>query len=414
MVFASAGAANAAPVPDPRNDPFYAQPTSFAGRTHGQILSSRAVEIGVAGIGLPITAYQIKYVSTDTTGKPQANVATVFKPLSSNGSPKLVSYQPAIDSLSYRCDPSYQLRAGTNLELPLIAVLLNRGWTVVVPDFLGPDHQWGAGSVEGHGVLDGIRAAESFAPAGLDGPTTPVALTGYSGGAHGTEFANELAPTYTPELNIVGASIGGLPADMYRVMRGADGGVFSGVVFAGLLGLNRAYPTMGIDKMLNAQGQELRKNIADMCILEYTAAYPFRTIRSQTINGIDPLTTPAVRTVLAENRAGALGTPRAPSYYYNAGSDELAVPSDVDKLVARYCAKGLKVQSSPNQGSTPQWLSLPIRVPSTGSPTASRAFPPRAPASGVLADDSPAMNTRTVHRADRVVGGPGRSPGSRL
>ncbi len=344
MVVAPAGTASAGPVLDPRNDPFYAQPTSLAGHARGQILNSRAVEVAVAGVELPYAAYQIKYVSTDSTGRPQADVATLLKPLSTKGSPKLVSFQPAIDSLSSRCDASYQLRAGTSVELPQIADLLNQGWTVAVPDYLGPDHQWGAGQVEGHGTLDGIRAAENFASAGLDGPATPVALAGYSGGAHGTESAYELAPTYASELNIVGATIGGLGADMRDVLRRANGGVFSGIVFASLFGLNRAYPKMGIDEMLNAKGKQLQNNISGMCVLEYMAAYAFRSVQSYTINGIDPLTVPAVGTVLAKNSAGALGTPRAPSYYYHASADELAAPAKVRKLVARYCARGLRVE----------------------------------------------------------------------
>ncbi|MFW0795052.1 lipase family protein [Gordonia sp. CPCC 205515] len=347
---AAAGIAHAGPVPDPRNDPFYAQPTSFAGRAHGQILNSRPVDIGIAGIELPYAAYQLKYVSTDTAGAPQANVATVLKPLSRTSSPKLVSYQPVIDSLSHRCDPSYQLRTGSNLEVPFIAILLNRGWTVVIPDYLGPDHHWGAGYVEGHGTLDGIRAAEEFTPAGLGGPATPVALTGYSGGAHGTEAAYELAPTYAPELNIVGAALGGLPADMGDLMHGANGGLWSGAVFTSLFGLDRAYPTMGIDEMLNAKGRQLRNAISDMCVFEYLAAYPFQYVQSYTINSVNPLDVPAVKSVLAKTKAGALGTPRAPGYYYNASGDELVVPANVDKLVARYCARGLKVQSVTEPG----------------------------------------------------------------
>ncbi|MFW0795077.1 lipase family protein [Gordonia sp. CPCC 205515] len=350
VLCAPAGIANAEPVPDPRNDPFYSQPASFTGRTHGQLLNSRPVDIGVAGVKLPYTAYQLKYVSTDTTGAPQANVATVLKPLSRTSSPKLVSYQPAIDSLSHRCDPSYQLRSGSSLEIPFIAVLLNQGWTVVVPDYLGPDHPWGASYVEGHGTLDGIRAAENFAPAGLGGPATPVALTGYSGGAHGTEAAYELAPTYPPELNIVGAAMGGLGAEESQVLRGANGRLFSGVVFAKLFGLERAYPTMGIGDMLNARGRQLRNRIAAVCVFEYTAAYAFQRVQSYTMNGIDPLFVPAVTVVFAKNNAGALGAPRAPSYYYNASADELVEPANVNKLAARYCARGLKVQSVTEAG----------------------------------------------------------------
>jgi len=51
-----------------------------------------------------------------------------------------------------------------------------------------------------------------------------------------------------------------------------------------------------------------------------------------------------------EQGSGALGTPKAPSYFYNASADELAIPANVDELVAQYCARGLTVQSVTEPG----------------------------------------------------------------
>lgn len=344
------GTANADAVPNPAGDAFYTQAHSFAGSTHGQVLKSREVGVNAAGIPLPFAAYQVQYVSAGVSGVPQANVATILKPLLAKGTPKLVSYQPAIDSLSYNCDPSYQLRTGASSDVGQIGTLLSRGWTVVVPDFLGPDHQWAAGYVEGQGTLDGIRAAENFAPAGLDGSRTPVALIGYSGGARGTEFANELAPRYAPELSIVGAAPGGLAADIRDVMHDANGGVFSGVIFAALFGLDRAYPSMGVNAILNDKGKQLRNAISGMCIYQYTATYAFQRVETYTIGGVDPLNIPAIESVFAENRAGSFGAPKAPSYFYTASADELVVPANVDKLVNHYCAEGLTVDSVKEPG----------------------------------------------------------------
>ncbi len=92
-----------------------------------------------------------------------------------------MSCEAPIDSLSYNCDPSHELRIGTEEDVGMIAALLAQGWTAVVPDFLGPDYEWVAGYVEAQGTLDGIRAAENFVPAGLSGAATPVGLTGHSG-----------------------------------------------------------------------------------------------------------------------------------------------------------------------------------------------------------------------------------------
>jgi triacylglycerol lipase len=342
LVLASSAPAQEA-VLDPAVDPFYAQPASFAETTPGQVLNSRQVTITGLGVPLPFTSWQVQYVSEDTFGKPQANVATIIKPLLASASPKLVSYQPAIDSLSYRCDPSYKLRKGNEAEATNIAPLLLKGWTVVVPDFLGPDHQWSAAYVEGKGTLDGIRAAENFTPAGLRSRATPVALTGYSGGARGTEFAAELAPTYAPELNIVGAAPGGLAVNVGDVAKGADGGLFAGVYFAAAMGLGRAYPSIGIDELLNDKGRQMQKDISTMCIEQFVATYPFQRIESYTVDGVDPLTLPSVQQVIGEIEAGNLGTPRVPLYLYMATYDELVVTPDADKLVQKYCAAGVRI-----------------------------------------------------------------------
>ena len=343
-LMASGASPAAAGVPDPASDPFYAQPASFAGTHPGGVLNSRQVTITGLGIPLPYASYQVQYVTENTVGVPQANVATIIKPLHTTGPAKLVSYQPAIDSLSYLCDPSYLLRQGTEAEAVTIGNLLTKGWTVVEPDFLGPNHEWTAGVIEGKGTLDGIRAAENFAPVGLNGTATPVGMTGYSGGARGTEFAAELAPAYAPELKIVGAAPGGVSGNIGNVAKGANGGAFAGIYFAAAMGIGRAYPEVGIDSLLNAKGKKMEAAIGKMCIAQFSATYAFQRIQTYTVNGVDPLTLPAIQKVIDQIKAGALGTPRVPLHIYMASYDELVVTPDTDKLVQQYCAKGLTVQ----------------------------------------------------------------------
>ena len=95
-------------------------------------------------------------------------------------------------------------------------------------DYEGPRSEWTAGLNTAHGVIDGIRAAQSFAPAGLSGAATPTALMGYPGGALASQWANEVQPTYAPELKFAGVAAGGVPADIEYVARRIDGGVFAG------------------------------------------------------------------------------------------------------------------------------------------------------------------------------------------
>ena len=136
------------------------------------------------------------------------------------GGRPLLAYQPAEDTLTRDCASSYEIRQGTNGELPqALLPLLNDGVAVVVPDYEGPESQWTAGVQAGHAVLDSIRAAESFPPAGLGGEGTRVGIWGYSGGGQATAWASELQPTYAPELNVVGVAEGGVPAVLRKTHR---------------------------------------------------------------------------------------------------------------------------------------------------------------------------------------------------
>ena len=332
----------------------HTQPAALTGDHPGEILQSQPVTIEAVGFSVPYQAWQIQYVSENTSGALQTDVATVVKPTSSSGPPKLLSYQPAIDSDSSTCQPSYVLTQPPTVDgieslaglesFAAVTVGVSLGYTVVIPDFEGPDNAWTAGVEEGHGTLDGIRAAENFAPLGLDGAKTPVGMMGYSGGSQASEFAAEQAPTYAPELDIVGAAIGGLPVDIAHIAAKADGGVFAGVYFAAAVGLARAYPQIGIDSLLNPAGEQMKHAISGMCIAQFVTTYAFQRIESYTAGGVNPLTTPAVTQVAAADTMGAIGVPRIPMQVYMASNDELVVTPDVTSLVDRYCAAGEKIQ----------------------------------------------------------------------
>jgi hypothetical protein len=330
------------------------RPTSLAGDKPGQILSSKPVTIKAVGFNVPYQAWQLSYVSENTTGQLQTDVATVVKPQKASPTPRLLSYQPAIDSDSPTCQPSYVLtqppvklgfEALGGLEsFAAVATGTSLGYTVVIPDFEGPHNEWAAGIEAGYGTLDGIRAAENFAPLGLNGAATPVGMMGYSGGSQASEFAAEEAPAYAPELNIVGAAIGGLPVNIGHIAAKADGGLFSGIYFAAAVGVARAYPQIDIDSLLNAAGKQMASNIAKMCIVQFVPTYAFQRIESYTNGGLNPLNDPTVQQAIADDTMGSVGTPKIPMQIYMATFDELVVTPDVTALVNKYCAAGATIQ----------------------------------------------------------------------
>ena len=326
--------------PHPDNDPFYAQPDSMPDANPGTVLAQRPTTIRALGIPVPVRAWQVKYLSTDTHGQPAADIATVIQPLLHQN--KLVSYQTAYDGLDADCAPSYGFATGVNppaYEEAAILPLLLAGYTVVSADYEGPHYQWTAGVNSGHGVLDGIRAAQQLTGLGQD---TPTALWGYSGGALASQWANELQPAYAPELNIVGVAAGGVPADIEAIARAIDGTALSGVYFGATVGLSRAYPEIDVDRLLNDKGRAAFETLDHQCIGEFTVQFAFQHMADY-VTVPELLDVPAVQTVIAENTMGQ-HKPGAPTYIYQGTNDELAITPPVDALVQTYCGMGATVQ----------------------------------------------------------------------
>lgn len=330
----------APPPPSPTCDHWYDPPSLGASDVRGTILKQRPATITGGGIPVPSAAEQLMYVSSDSGGNPAAAVATVILPLTpSTITPRpLVSYQTAEDGLSMVCAPSYRYQTGQDKDEVALPGLLAQGWAVIVSDYEGLRSEYTAGVQAAHGVLDGIRAALNYGPAGFTG-ATPIGLWGYSGGALASAWASELAPTYAPELNIVAVAEGGVPANLANIAKHLDGGFFSGIELAGAVGLSRAYPTVA--GHLNAAGQAMAASIGTQCIETFLAQYPNRRMNDYTTepNVID---LPDVAAIMAANSLGN-AVPAAPLYMYHAINDELIPVADVNALVAKYCAEGVKV-----------------------------------------------------------------------
>lgn len=337
--------AGAAPAPaaitEPADDPFYQPPAGFENTTPGTVLRSRKVTVTGLGIPIPVNSWQTLARSTDAKGNPVAVASTLMVPATPYllGKRPLLSYQTAIDSLGDQCNPSFTLRTGTEKELPLLAMGLLNNWAVVVTDYQGPRNAYGAGPMEGHGTLDGIRAAQRLPGTGLSGVNTPVGLWGYSGGALATSSAAELLRSYAPELAVKGIASGGTPSDLQAAGRQIDGGPFSGLFLGAAVGISREYPETR--SILNDAGRALVRQIGDMCVEQESATFPFRRFNEFTTVA-DPLSDPRVADTLRTIELGKVAPP-APVYLYHSVFDELIPFAGAQKLRDTWCQGGTKV-----------------------------------------------------------------------
>jgi hypothetical protein len=335
----------------PYKDPLYQAPKHLGSLRNGTVIRSRAISVKPPNGPLAGSAHIVIYKSTSATGRPVADATTILMPKTAytgKGRRPLVSYQVAEDSLGAQCAPSYSLVNGTNgntsAENVIISSALALGWIVAVPDYEGPDGEYGAGAQAGHAVLDGIRAAEHFSPDGLS-HKTPVGLWGYSGGGLASAWAAEMQAGYAPRLHIVGSAEGGVPSDVKAVAKAIDGTAFAGIELAAAEGIARAYPGAHIDRVLNAKGRAAFQAISDECITTYTGQYPLAKLNSYTKKP-DVIDSRAFAHVLALTHLEK-HAPITPIYNYQSMIDEL-IPYRTDlAMVKWYCTHGVKVDHVP-------------------------------------------------------------------
>ncbi|NKS56337.1 lipase [Rhodococcus hoagii] len=342
--------ANATPVVYPAAiaDNFYSPPGDLAALEPGEVIAVRPVP-APAGF-IETDAVQLQFRSTDSTGRPITAVTTVLSPRSAQPGRPLLSFQHIVNALGLQCAPSQALyTADPNLtirEAPALNFALQKGWSVAIPDHLGPTSAYGAARLGGQITLDGIRAAQKHTPLGL--ADSPVGMAGYSGGGMATAMAAAIAPTYAPDVRLAGSAYGGAPLNIGKMAKalGQDPHPVFGLAMAAALGLEREYPAqMPVTSQLNANGLELRDRIANACTNDIIAAGAGKSI-AEVSTSAELLDTAPVQAVLNDNSVEKVqSVPNAPIYEWHAETDALIPVDSITSTMRRYCDAGVPVQS---------------------------------------------------------------------
>ncbi|MFA1550572.1 lipase family protein [Actinomadura chokoriensis] len=332
----------------PDRDPFYSAPGDIGGYEPGRVVASRRIIPKAGNLADTVDAWQISYRTNDSHDRAELTVTTLLVPKKAwtgGGARPAVSVQAAEDSTGTQCAPSYGISSGSLVAASSVvsaAPLLDRGWAVAMPDFEGPKSVFMAGPQAGHAVLDGIRAVRNFGAGGL-GAANEWALNGYSGGAQATGWAAELQPSYAPDVELAGVTMGGTPADPGAVARSLDGGLFSGFEAAATVSLDAEFPEAGIQNLLNDEGRQAMADARDKCVTDLLTGFPFRRLADYTTVS-DPLSVPSVAAMLKKNTMGSTA-PAAPVFNYHADTDEIVPVGQADALVKAWCSRGATVQT---------------------------------------------------------------------
>ncbi|MGB8223747.1 MAG: lipase family protein [Polyangiales bacterium] len=180
---------------------FYMPPDPLPSDAPGTLIRAEVMEPFAAGT----QAWRILYVSTAVDGTPIAVSGMVAAPGGSppEGARDVVSWAHGLTGVSDRCAPSrgYAIDQFSVLAQEALAA----GQVLVGTDYEGLGtpgvHPYLVGPSEGRGVLDIVRAAQQIEEAGAGGR---VVIWGLSQGGHAAVFAGEIAPSWAPELEVLG------------------------------------------------------------------------------------------------------------------------------------------------------------------------------------------------------------------
>jgi pimeloyl-ACP methyl ester carboxylesterase len=166
-------------------------------------------------------AYRITYTSADEFGSPKQITGTVIVPPAAApaGGRPVVAWAHGTYGVAEKCAPWPTLFD----SIAGLSDMMARGYLVVASDYQGlgnpGPHPYLAGVSTAHSVLDAIRAAKGITGAN---PGTRFVTWGESQGAHASLWTAHVAPTYVPELTLVGSAAAAPPTDLKANLTGGS------------------------------------------------------------------------------------------------------------------------------------------------------------------------------------------------
>lgn len=331
------------PAQGPSGDAFYTVPNPIPDGKPGDIVHWRQ--------GFPMLnaftarAWEIMYLSTNALGERNAVTGTVIVPdAADTATAPIVGFAVGTQGPAFECAPSKLMRKGLLYDQLAIDDSLANGYVVAVTDYEGYSQQgtptYMTGQSMGPAVIDMVRAAQRLPAAHLS-RAAKVVFQGYSQGGGAALWAAEKQPTYAPELRLVGAVGGGVPADLAKVAKGLDGAVGFGFLEFAALGLDAAYPDLNLDAYLTEAGRASARRLKGQCAVGLLVLEAFKRVSA--IAAANLFEAPTWQARLAQNTLGS-APPKVPVLQYHALADEIVDRGQAEELRARYCAEGVQLQ----------------------------------------------------------------------
>lgn len=334
LAAAPGGAAPAVPRKGPDGDAFYRPGRVKSGRP-GDVIWATPI-ISPAGS----RAWKVLYHSQAVDGRDVAVSGVVIAPTGKTpaGGRPVVSWAHGTHGLADVCAPSRAL--DTTYRIPGVKDLLRTGDVVVATDYEGlgtpGEHPYLVGQSEARGVLDIVRAAQQLP--GVDASPSKVLVYGHSQGGQAALFAGQIAPTYAPELHLLGITAVAPVTDVTAMLPAATtvSPLLAYVVMASV-GFKAAYPQIDLTHVLTPATMAGLGVVDQKCSDDLVDLYAQETPGQVLV--ASPAADPVFASLLARDVAGQVPT-AAPMLVVQGDKDLLVNKSITDGFVRRVCAGG--------------------------------------------------------------------------
>ena len=231
------------------------------------VRSNLVSAVPLAGAPDGANAFRVVYHSTDGGGTPVDVTGVVIVP---KGPPPpngrdIIAWAHGTSGIADACAPS------TNTwlfgSIAGLSDLIKRGYIVAATDYQGlggpGPHPYLVGPSAAHSVLDAVRAARSVPRASA---SNRFGVWGESQGGHATLWAAQLAPSYAPELQLVGAAADAPPVDLSANLTGNSNAAVRALSTAYAGASWSAVYGIPLSTIARPVGQDLMRRLAKNCV----------------------------------------------------------------------------------------------------------------------------------------------------
>jgi len=325
---------------------FYTLPAPLPEGAPGSLIRSDRL------LGAPdgAIAWRVLYQSTDVGGAPVGVSGVIIAPTRAapNEGWPIVSWAHPTTGAYGRCAPS--VGDDPFLLIEGLHELLDAGYAVAATDYpgMGADGppSYLIGVSEGNSVLDAARAARAI-PETHTG--NRLLLWGHSQGGQAALFAAQSAPTYAPELDLLGVAVAAPAVELGELLNddivndsGVTLGAYSFDAYQKVYGPSD--PSLELGSILTPAGVAALPEMVPLCLLGQNKE--LHAIADPLVGNFlraDPAKTEPWATLLEQNTPG--GQPVAvPMLVFQGEADTLVKPATTAQYVQKLCTNGEHVE----------------------------------------------------------------------